>query len=201
MDYDSDCSDFNGNVKPDRIPDSSIKKRKKEEKNKVSSRGELVNNDEIVYTPMHHCAVWTNEAMTKCCTVAIALVGGVACDTSDACALKIEDDGWTLVLTLKWPGLMEDMDKLHAGFDSNEKKTADFNTQKMALKMEVAKKKELATNTLVSVARIPLTIQVQERIMSMECFGDKLGTRILYVKMKAPESSYTGVGVKKFKMI
>ncbi len=71
----------------------------------------------------------------------------------------------------------------------------------MALKMEVAKKKELATNILVSVARIPLTIQVQEKIMSMECFGDSKGTRILYVKMKAPESSYTGVGIKKFKMI
>ncbi len=172
----------------------------KKVKNADPSGYELLSNDEHTFKPLYFCGKWFTDTMTQCCTAVIVLPTGVANENSDSCNLHIADNGWTLVLTVKWPTMPQDMDQLHACFNREEKMKSNFISRSMALERSIASMKERASTCLTSVARIPLDLQVEDKIESVECVGDKEGTRILYVNMKAPESSYNGVTTKKFKI-
>ncbi len=193
----------------DRKPEvsaSSVMKRTGNKRNKVDydneagSRAELLANDEMVWRPVHYVTMWQDVDLTHRVSVLLALPGGCAKNSKDI-VLKVEDDGYTLMVKIKWPSLMCDIHKLHKRRTMKVGDSSDMALRQFGVKKELATLKEKADDDLVSVARIPLCIQVQEKVDNIELIADEAGGRVVYVDSKAPDSTYDTTAEKEFDFV
>jgi hypothetical protein len=69
----------------------------------------------------------------------------------------------------------------------------EYHPELIAIKEQFSMLRTRATDNLVSVARLPLKFQVQQRIDEIHRVGDASGSRIVIVKLKAFQSNYEDV--------
>lgn len=133
--------------------------------------------------------------MTKRVTIAVALPGGSA--TKDGSDVFVNDDGCALVVRVRWPAMLTDLNKLHSKWRHlkipAENRIPDYHPKLIAFKEHYRQLKKREKEPIFSVAHIPLPFQVQQRIVELHRFGDQDGARILYVELKAFDNNYEDV--------
>lgn len=148
-------------------------------------------NEDLVWFPLVLRSQWVDASMTRRMTVAISLpCGASGRGNSD---VKVEDDGKSLVINVKWPTMMSDVHRLYSKWltskDPQERIEA-YHPEVMAAKEAYSRLRTRATDKLTSTARIPLPFAVQRRIESISRVGDKEGSRIIIVKLKEASNNY-----------
>jgi hypothetical protein len=180
-----------------------------------SSGSELVDNDELLWKPICLIAKWDDEALNKIVTLLIVLPSGVSEDTAEA--VTVESGGVELVVKVKWPTMLLDMDLLHAKWapdassspSSTANSTSVIVTKKItaypsyyprivAIKQAFAQQRSNENEKIYSVERIRLPLVCQEQILNFDRVGDKSGTRLLYVDLMGPKSNYNRLAVDDF---
>jgi hypothetical protein len=133
----------------------------------------------------------------------IVLASGVGDKNSKDVQLHTEKSASELVITITWPKFVCDIKELHQLFTEEEKQLDNFVLRKQALVQQMAMMRPTKNDPLKSVARIPLPIEVEPNIheSAWRFIGDKKGTRVLYIDLKAPsDGKYEGQAVKECKI-
>ena len=165
------------------------------EHHNYSSGSELVDNEDLLWKPICLIAKWDDKALNKIVTVLIVLPSGVSEDTAEA--VTVESGGVELVVKVKWPTMLLDMDLLHAKWAPDAstspvstanstsiiatKKTAAFpsyHPRIVAIKQAFAQLCSSEKEKIYSVARIRLPLVCQKQILNFDRVGDKTGTRL-----------------------
>jgi hypothetical protein len=200
---DADGDDTEYDVKPSTGVMKGQNKRSKLDDPDAGARAELLANDELVWRPIHFVAGWQDAELTHHVSVVVALPGGAVTTTKDM-ILKVEDDGHTLVVSIKWPALIADCERLHKKMHLKSMGPVALATlalRKFGIEKALSKMRENMDEQLRSVARIPLKYQVQDKVVNIELIADEAGARVVYIDLKAPDSTYQVTQEKTFEYV
>lgn len=150
-----------------------------------------------VWEPVKVVAVYKDSKMTQHCLVAIWLPSGCAKFEHDSVTVNVESGGEELVVRLEWSPFLVSVDSLHrvwipAGKDKPD--DIDCCLMMQAFSEEIASQCPSDRSIMWAEARIPLDIVVSKKTNFVRLLGEsKHDTRVLYIDLKAEESTYKTV--------
>lgn len=183
----------------------------------LATPGEQYGDDYHLFKPMHFKATYKDSA-TKTQHVVIVIVApsGVCSQDLSKCHLSVDEAGKALILESQWPSLSMNMDKLHqklvaklhneaqlkhACAEDAEAEIRDIWKRSEALSDTLAVMRASEQEVLTSRCRIPLPIQVSRKIDKIDLLGSHDGTSIIYVDLKAEESTYRAMETPKMQYV
>jgi hypothetical protein len=156
------------------------------------------------FKPMYFLATYKDTA-TKTPHVIVLIVApsGVCPEDASKVRVWLEEDGRVMDFMSQWPQPAMDMDPLHEKIASRLGEFAadtdlrDVWKRSEALSDVLALMRGSEEEVLTSTCRIPLPFQVSRRIHSLQLHGNSDGMRIIYVDMKAEDSTYKAMEMAK----
>ena len=134
--------------------------------------------------------------MTEHVFVALVLPSGVASKNVDNVDVTVDSSGTELLIKVRWPRFMCDVESLHRVWTRGMSHTAVDKNRELLSRINsfsetLATMRKNEQEILTSTAKIPLPIQVSKKPNFVKLLGDQEDdTRVLYVDLKAEESTY-----------
>ena len=140
---------------------------------------------------------WENSEQQEMVTVAISLTGGV--DIGSECKVYVSDNNCDLVVMEKMVDLLSNVELLHKHWLSGKDKNTFVPNSPVLTGFHkyFASIRKREDEDIFMTAIIPLPFPVEKHIVDLYRLGNEKGARVLYVVLRAMNSSdYKVAGTK-----
>ena len=156
----------------------------------------IVQHHDDTWHPIYSFSEWTDgKNLQKRLTIAVVLPSGVASQNdNDAAKIRVSEDLSSLVVTVKWPKLLTNIDHLHMHWTSKDGTCLpNYHPKVLGFHHFFSCLKNDNEDEMWSTAMIDLPFKVKREILDETHLESKIhGTRIVYAELVAlDENNYS----------
>ena len=137
----------------------------------------------IEFCPIYSMSEWSEDDMQQKLSVCILLPSG--CISKNQSIVSVSEDLKELIVEVFCPDFFLNVSDIHSKLErlaSNHPKIVGFHKFFQLFRTK-------NTDPVIAKAKIPLSFEVQKNILAVKRFGDKQGTRLIYVDLLASVTS------------
>ena len=178
-------------TKKSQVPTPILSTHNEDYKMGTSKCLSAINGTKLEFMPIHMVHMFEDNTQTKCVEVVVLLPGGVCHKREMDIDVTVAEDGNVLEIEVTWPDIMSNVNRMYSHLIPEERVLVDNVCCKKSMCSALAMHREREDHDIISVAKIPLPIQVIATKPTIRgAYDAETGSRRIHVTMRASDSGY-----------